>query len=149
MSWDRRRLLHLAERLSEQCNLHKEFSDDLTVVLMKHYAGISCLTSLERQLIDDQLERDRDRKSHPLAQNVANAGPSGFQMPPFAQSQYLKLTKADDESPPSDLLSSLPWAIMLHDITRFSFSLSSPSCSGWASDPKTSMKDKFYCNLIR
>lgn len=99
--------LHLAERLSEQCNLHKEFSDDLTVVLMKHYAGISCLTSLERQLIDDQLERDRDRKSHPLAQNVANAGPSGFQMPPFAQSQYLKLTKADDESPPSDLFIKL------------------------------------------
>ncbi|EFO63652.1 Hypothetical protein GLP15_200 [Giardia lamblia P15] len=99
--------LHLAERLSEQCNLHKEFSDDLTVILMKHYAGIPCLTLLERQLIDDQLEKDRDRRSYPLAQDIGNAGPSGFQIPPFAQSQYLKLTKTDDENPPSDLFIKL------------------------------------------
>lgn len=87
--------LQLAEHLSEQCNLHSEFSNDLVVILMKHYSGISCLTSIDRQLIDEQVSQKQDQHDVHYPSNI---GPSGFHLPPTLQGQYLQLTTADDDS---------------------------------------------------
>lgn len=99
--------LRFAESLSKQCNLYNEFSNDLTVILMKHYAGIPCLTSIDRQFIDEQLSRDQNQNQNIFGQDVTDAGPSGFRMPPAIRSQYLQLTGTSDEDPLSDIFIKL------------------------------------------
>lgn len=107
--------LQLAENLSKQCGLYKEFSNDIVVILMKHYAGMPCLTPLDKQVIDEQLSKKQGQYA-PI-QHTANIAPSGFNLPPALQRQSLQLTMTDDEnSPSSDIFLKLTIG---HHISRY------------------------------